>query len=230
MNPNRPAKHVITKQNLVDPTSCPTPSTAHSSSQCHYTATFYSPQRNLKYDTLQGFFCFTSSTPLFLPAKEILVGGKTDAWRIPTSESDSLNQWAEKSRFQVGDFLVWKYDGGKDSVLQVSKEDYANCSISNPIKDYSDGTTKVKLDHPGPFYFISGAKGHCEKGQKLVVVVLTPRGRSSAIVYSPAPAPAPSSSSEFEGPAVAPTSSATALHGGFVIVALGVVAVWGFSM
>ena len=124
---------------------------------------------------------------------------------------------------------VWKYDGGKDSVLQVRKEDYVNCSISNPIKVYSDSTTKVKLDRPGPFYFISGAKGHCEKGQKLVVVVLTPRGRSSAMVSSPAPAPAPSSA-DFEGPAVAPTSSATVLHGGIVMVALGVVAIWGLSM
>ncbi|XP_014502674.1 early nodulin-like protein 3 [Vigna radiata var. radiata] len=160
-------------------------------------------------------------------AREILVGGKTDAWRVPASESDALNQWAERSRFQVGDFLVWKYDGGKDSVLQVSREEYVNCSISNPIKVYSDGTTKVKLDRPGPFYFISGAKGHCEKGQKLVVVVLTPRGRSSGIVSSPAPAPAPSFA-EFEGPAVAPTSSANALHGGIVMVAL--VAMWGLFM
>lgn len=38
-------------------------------------------------------------------AREILVGGKTDAWRVPASESDALNQWAERSRFQVGDFL-----------------------------------------------------------------------------------------------------------------------------
>ncbi|QCD99220.1 Cupredoxin [Vigna unguiculata] len=153
-------------------------------------------------------------------AKEILVGGKTDAWRIPASESDSLNQWAERSRFQVGDFLVWKYDGGKDSVLQVSREEYVNCSTSNPIKVHSDGTTKVKLDRPGPFYFISGAQGHCEKGQKLVVVVLTPRGRSSGIVSSSAPAPAPFLA-EFEGPAVAPTSSANALHGSILVVALG---------
>jgi len=38
-------------------------------------------------------------------AREILVGGKTDAWKVPASQSDSLNQWAERSRFQVGDFL-----------------------------------------------------------------------------------------------------------------------------
>lgn len=38
-------------------------------------------------------------------AKEILVGGKTDAWKVPTSESDSLNKWAARARFQVGDYL-----------------------------------------------------------------------------------------------------------------------------
>ncbi|KAJ1437588.1 Phytocyanin domain [Sesbania bispinosa] len=66
---------------------------------------------------------------------------------------------------------VWKYDGGKDSVLQVNREGYANCSTSNPIEECSDGNTTVKLDRPGPFYFISEAKGHCEKGQKAIVVV-----------------------------------------------------------
>ena len=115
---------------------------------------------------------------------------------------------------------MWKYDGGKDSVLQVNRENYANCSTSNSIVEYNDGNTEVKLDRPGPFYFISGAKGHCEKGQKLIVVVLSPRNRFMDI--SPAPSPA-----EFEGPAIAPTSGATALHGGIMVV-LGVLAIWFF--
>ncbi|XP_057433458.1 early nodulin-like protein 14 [Lotus japonicus] len=156
----------------------------------------------------------------FSAAKELLVGGKTDAWKVPSSEADSLNQWAEKSRFKVGDYLVWKYDGGKDSVLQVNKEDYGSCNTSNPIEEYKDGNTKVKLDRPGPHYFISGAKGHCEKGQKLVVVVMTPKhSRDRAI--SPASSPAELE----EGPAVAPTSSATVLQSGFVAV-LGVLAMY----
>ncbi|KAK7383389.1 hypothetical protein VNO78_29068 [Psophocarpus tetragonolobus] len=176
------------------------------------------------------FLLFGSSV-----AMEILVGGKTDAWNIPTSDPNSLNQWSAKARFQVGDYLVWKYDASKDSVLQVSKEDYGNCSISNPIKEYNDGTTKVKLDRSGPFYFISGAKGHCEKGQKLVVVVITPRRRSSTSSTAPSPSPSPSpssapSSAEFDAPAVAPTSSANAFNGGFVVMALGMVAMWVFSM
>ena len=109
---------------------------------------------------------------------------------------------------------VWKYDSGKDSVLQVNKEGYVSCNISNPIEEYQDGNTKVKLSRSGPFYFISGTKGNCEKGQKLVVVVLSPRNRYTGI--SPAPAPV-----EFDGPAVAPTSSATKLQSG-LLVALGI--------
>ncbi|MBA0658037.1 hypothetical protein Goklo_010278 [Gossypium klotzschianum] len=157
------------------------------------------------------FFLFLS----FTEAKEILVGGKTDAWKIPSSESDSLNRWAEKSRFRIGDSLVWKYDGGKDSVLQVTKEAYASCNTSNSIAEYKDGNTKVKLDRSGPFYFISGAKGYCEQGQKLHVVVLSQKHRYTGI--SPAPSPA-----EIEGPAIAPTSSAAELKAGF-LVTLGVV-------
>ena len=111
-------------------------------------------------------------------------------------------------------FSVWKYDGGKDSVLQVSKENYANCNTSNPIEEHKDGNTKVKLDRSGAFYFISGAEGHCQKGQKLVVVVLSPRHT----VISPAPSPV-----ELEGPTIAPTSSATRLQSG-LMVALGLFA------
>lgn len=156
----------------------------------------------------------------FTNAKEILVGGKTGAWKIPSSESDSLNKWAESSRFRIGDSLLWKYDGGKDSVLEVSKEDYTSCNTSNPIAEYKDGNTKVKLEKSGPFYFISGAKGHCEQGQKLVVVVLSQRGRYTGI--SPAPSPA-----EIEGPAIAPTSGAAVLKAGF-FVTLGVLVLGWF--
>ncbi|KAI3468354.1 hypothetical protein Pfo_025017 [Paulownia fortunei] len=153
----------------------------------------------------------------FSEARDHLIGGKSNAWKIPTSESDSLNHWAEKSRFLIGDSLVWEYDGSKDSVLQVTKRDYVTCNTSNPIETYSGGNTKVKLERSGPYYFISGAEGHCEKGQKLIVVVMSEKHRRFKVV-SPAPSPA-----EIEGPAVAPapTSGAGSLSGGFLMLALG---------
>ncbi|CAK9175735.1 unnamed protein product [Ilex paraguariensis] len=152
----------------------------------------------------------------FSEARDHLVGGKTDAWKIPSSESDSLNQWAEKSRFLIGDSLVWKYDSSIDSVLQVTKRDYVTCNTSSPIEAYKDGNTNVKLDRSGPFYFISGSEGHCEKGQKLIVVVMSEKHRRF-IAISPAPSPV-----EFEGPAIAPASGATTLKGSLGVT-LGVI-------
>ncbi|GAV84289.1 Cu_bind_like domain-containing protein, partial [Cephalotus follicularis] len=165
----------------------------------------------------------------FLYANEVLVGSKKDAWKIPSSQSDSLNLWAQSSRFVVGDtlgnphlhfqpqtpsgvlaFIMYFYDKERDySVLQVTKEDYVSCNTSNPIAEYNEGNTKVTLGRSGPFYFISDGEGHCEKGQKMIVVVLSQRHGYTGISPSPSPV-------EFEGspaPAVAPspTSRATSL-------------------
>ncbi|KAJ0965838.1 hypothetical protein J5N97_026976 [Dioscorea zingiberensis] len=137
------------------------------------------------------FFLITSSQ-----AKDFLVGGAAGAWKVPSSASESLNRWAEASRFQVGDSLVWKFDGKKDSVLRVSREDYLACRTSAPIEEHKDGNTVVKLDKSGAFYFISGSSEACEKGEKLIVVVMSQK-------HHLAPAPSPV---EFDGPAVAPTS------------------------
>lgn len=48
---------------------------------------------------------------------------------------------------------------------------------------------KVKLEKSGPHYFISGAEGHCDKGQKVIVVVISEKHHNLRGV-SPAPSPA----------------------------------------
>jgi len=83
-------------------------------------------------------------------------------------------------------------------VLRVTRKDYLSCNTSSPVAEHSDGHTMVRLHRQGPYYFIGGAKGACEKGEKLIVVVMAPR-RYSGI----APAPSPMM---FDGPAVAPSS------------------------
>ncbi|KAJ4709582.1 Early nodulin-like protein [Melia azedarach] len=127
----------------------------------------------------------------FSEAREILVGGKENSWTIPPS-ANFFNMWAEKIRFRKGDFLLWKYDGKTDSVLEVTKEHYDNCKTSKPIKEYKDGDTKIELSRSGPHYFISGAKEHCQKGQKVLVVVLPEKHKSPDGGKPPASAPAPS--------------------------------------
>ncbi|MBA0626479.1 hypothetical protein Godav_004143 [Gossypium davidsonii] len=97
-------------------------------------------------------------------------------------------------------------------------EAHVSCNTSNSIAEYEDGSTKVMLQQSGPLYFTRGAKGHCEQGQKLVVVMLSPRHRYTGI--SPAPSPA-----DFEGPAIAPTSNASGLKAGLLVTLLPLVLV-----
>lgn len=195
------------------------------------------------------FLCFSF---LSVNANEVTVGGKSGDWKIPPSSSYSFNEWAQKARFKVGDFLgilskslhlsclilylflcffryysvsdivshvvflfsVFRYEAGKDSVLQVTREAYEKCNTTSPKATYTDGNTKVKLDQTGPVYFISGTEGHCQKGQKLRLVVVSPRVSASS--------PAPSPSELNDGPAVAPspTSGAAKLTGVFGVVGL----------
>ncbi|PKI70223.1 hypothetical protein CRG98_009415 [Punica granatum] len=120
-------------------------------------------------------------------ATDFLVGGKENSWQVPSSPSE-FNRWAQKNRFKVGDYLVWKEDAKSDWVLEVTRQGYETCNTSNPVRSYSDGSTRVKLDRSGPFFFISGVKGHCEKGQKLEVVVLSEDHHRKSEAPSPAPA------------------------------------------
>ncbi|KAL8130038.1 hypothetical protein V2J09_019193 [Rumex salicifolius] len=167
------------------------------------------------------FLCLAMSFGLFsmvVEGRDHLVGGKPDAWKIPSSESQTLNKWAEKARFHPGDYLVWKYDPKEDSVLQVTREAYLACNTTNPITEHKDGETRLKLHHSGPFYFISGAEGHCDQGEKMIVVVMSLRNRH----LGASPAPSPSPASALDSPAVAPTSAASAASSkaGFIMVGL----------
>ncbi|KAL6538328.1 hypothetical protein OROGR_012316 [Orobanche gracilis] len=104
------------------------------------------------------------------------VGGR-DGWVLNPSEK--YNHWAERNRFQVNDTLLFRYKNGSDSVLVVNKNDYYNCNnAGTPIFKFENGNSVFKFEHSGPFYFISGIKANCERGQKLIVVVLAVRNRA----------------------------------------------------
>ncbi|KAI3444028.1 hypothetical protein Pfo_000693 [Paulownia fortunei] len=151
----------------------------------------------------------------FSEAREFQVGGRKSTWEVPSSP-DEFNKWAERNRFVIGDSIVLKYDGKTDSVLEVNEEDYKTCNKSNPIKSYNDGNTRIALDKSGPFFFISGAEGHCEKGQKLEIKVLSANHGSHG--HSPAdPAPSPVEYHlHHRAPAPAPANGGTGLKAGFM--------------
>jgi hypothetical protein len=107
----------------------------------------------------------------------------------------------------------------------VDKYDYYHCNTSEPITAFNDGKSIVKVDRPGPFYFISGAPDHCNNGQRLLVDVMSPHGphpiapSPPSIAFPPEPDKGPSPSpSQSSGVLVSPTLSSvfTVLIAGFV--------------
>ncbi|GAB2230791.1 hypothetical protein Droror1_Dr00015083 [Drosera rotundifolia] len=137
-------------------------------------------------------------------ARTFDIGGR-DGWVLAPAEG--YNHWAERNRFLINDILAFKYKSGQDSVLQVTAPSYYTCNATIPILNMSTGDDSFKLDHSGPFYFISGVQAHCQKGQKLIVVVLSPRPLPTAAPPKPAAAP-----TAVTPPSPSPTAAAPVPH------------------
>ncbi|XP_016478987.1 early nodulin-like protein 9 [Nicotiana tabacum] len=147
---------------------------------------------------------------------EFNVGGSGD-WSVPLdSNANNYNQWAERSRFQIGDSLLFVYPSDNDSVLLVTKEDYANCSIAAPIEKYSDGHNIFKFNQSGHFYFISGVHENCVKNENLQVVVMADRSNNNQTVASPSPSPStaevPLAPSPFDEGATSPSTGSVDIN------------------
>jgi len=56
--------------------------------------------------------------------------------------------------------------------MEVDEGGYKNCNTTHPILFSNSGKTEFKLGHSRTFYFMSGASGHCEMGQKMTVRVM----------------------------------------------------------
>ncbi|KAL8097694.1 early nodulin-like protein 21 [Apium graveolens] len=117
------------------------------------------------------FTIFSSLYLLHASDIEFLVGDDS-GWTVPpANNSEIYNQWASGKRFTVGDTVRFKYK--KDSVMEVTEEGYKHCNATHPSFYSNSGDTLWKLDHPGFFYFISGANGHCRRGQRMVIRVMS---------------------------------------------------------
>ncbi|ESQ30378.1 hypothetical protein EUTSA_v10011805mg [Eutrema salsugineum] len=122
-------------------------------------------------------------------AREFVVGG-SKGWTVP-SDHQLYNQWAEQSRFQINDSLLFVYRPNQDSVLQVTRDAYDSCNTDGATSKFTDGHTSFTLDRSGPYYFISGDKDKCHKNQKLVIIVMADRSSSNTTTPS-SPPPSPS--------------------------------------
>ncbi|XP_059658402.1 early nodulin-like protein 6 [Cornus florida] len=122
--------------------------------------------------------------PLLVNSAEFEVNDEK-GWIIPSSTSNqTYNKWASHHRFQVNDTIRFKYE--KDSVLEVSDEEYSKCHSSRPIFFSNNGDTIFEFNRSGLFYFISGVSGHCERGQKMIIKVLE---TNSSQQLQPPPSP-----------------------------------------
>ncbi|WMV39248.1 hypothetical protein MTR67_032633 [Solanum verrucosum] len=154
------------------------------------------------------FFVFFLSFICSSQGYKFYVGGK-EGWVLKPSES--YDHWARRNRFQVNDTIVFKYKKGSDSVLVVhDNDDYLKCNKTSPIHHLKDGHSRLKFTRNGRFYFISGKDDNCEKGQKVLVVVMSPNHQKSpSPASSPVATPAPQP--ESASPAPAPAASAAAV-------------------
>ncbi|KAK9676827.1 hypothetical protein RND81_11G104100 [Saponaria officinalis] len=142
---------------------------------------------------------------LFLSSSQgykFYVGGK-DGWVLNPSESYS--HWAGRNRFQVNDTLLFKLKKGEDSVLIVTKDNYNECNVNNPISSLSNEESVYTFTRSGPHYFISSNTDHCNKGQKILIVVLAIRPKNPPPPSSSGPSPPPPS--EPVSPTPSPTPS-----------------------
>ncbi|KAL8223466.1 hypothetical protein R6Q57_018941 [Mikania cordata] len=139
--------------------------------------------------------CFITFSLLFslnfvaYEATKFVVGGEQNLWTV-TSPAGALNVWAEKERFKIGDMIVFKYDSNTDSVLRVEEGDYKKCIKTKPITEFHDGNSVFPITESGSFFFISGADGHCEKGEKVEVRVLSRKHSAPPPVMAPNGSPA----------------------------------------
>ncbi|KAK7844807.1 early nodulin-like protein 21 [Quercus suber] len=117
------------------------------------------------------FTVFCSLHNFSVSSFEFEVGG-THGWVVPpANDSKIYNDWASENRFQVGDTVRFRYR--KDSVMEVNETEYKRCNSSHPNFFSNNGNSVFSLNQPGPFYFISGVSGHCEKGQRMIVKVMS---------------------------------------------------------
>ncbi|KAL5228281.1 hypothetical protein ABZP36_016546 [Zizania latifolia] len=103
--------------------------------------------------------------------------------------AEPFNRWAERTRFQVNDRLVFRYRKEEDSVAVVSQSHYDACNATEPLQRLDGGDSVFVFNHSGPFFFISGDAGRCQAGERLIVVVLAVRNNTPS---SPPPPPPPS--------------------------------------
>ncbi|KAK6802915.1 hypothetical protein RDI58_000699 [Solanum bulbocastanum] len=109
--------------------------------------------------------------------------GDSQGWIIGNID---YSQWASTKNFHVNDILVFNYNNKYHNVMQVSKQEYESCTITNPIATFNTGKDCITLQAYGDYYYVCGIPGHCQIGQKFHInIVGTSSQGSASVVASP---------------------------------------------
>lgn len=124
--------------------------------------------------------CLVAASASSTASAFVFKAGGTGEWRVPAGQpasgnASAYNAWAQRNRFRVGDAIAFTYQAGSDTVLLVDKRAYDACDTGAPVDTFSDGNTVFTFTRSGPYYFISGNKDNCNRGEKLIVVVMAER-------------------------------------------------------
>ncbi|KAJ4901342.1 copper ion binding [Raphanus sativus] len=122
--------------------------------------------------TTRRTFCFVLVMVLMgcCCSAKIYKVGDSKGWR---AKEGTYYEWAKRKEFQVGDSLMFEYDGHVNDVTQVSSRlEYQFCNSLSPKAVYNTGHDVVTLTEPGYHFFISSNHSQCLAGQKLVVFVV----------------------------------------------------------
>ncbi|KAK1422908.1 hypothetical protein QVD17_18197 [Tagetes erecta] len=145
-------------------------------------------------------------------AADHTVGAPSGGWDTSTD----LSTWASSETFTVGDNLVFRYTSTHD-VVEVTKDGYDSCSISNSISSNGVSPTTIKLTDAGSRYFICGTAGHCDQGMKVEIkTVAASSGPPTTTTPTSGPPTTTTPSSDSPAPPVStksPPSSGTPVSG-----------------
>ncbi|XP_055814634.1 mavicyanin-like [Solanum dulcamara] len=81
--------------------------------------------------------------------------------------------------YEVGDSQVFNYNNKYHNVMQVSRQEYESCTITDPIATFNTGKDSITLPSSGDYYYVCGIPGHCQIGQKFHIHIVGTNSQGS---------------------------------------------------
>ncbi|KAH7292356.1 hypothetical protein KP509_29G064200 [Ceratopteris richardii] len=103
------------------------------------------------------------------PVQMVYPVGGNGVWALGSRVN--YNRWASSRVFRVNQFILFKFNPTTENLMVVSAAEYIHCSPRRPAVVYRTGNVVFKLARRGTYFFISGVRGHCAAGVKMMVKV-----------------------------------------------------------